>query len=139
MTSRADQDTNWRVHKPLTNIPTCRYCKQNGHNISECPTRPPRRNERPPRRNERPPRRNERPPRHNDQHSEEAPSEMFWPNLCREKKEDPTAVTLQGAWGENNLLDKIKAFEDEKDTQEEVLVEGSPKWTILGHPKAFAT
>ncbi len=145
--SRADQNPNWRSRERNTPIiPTCRYCKREGHDISECPTRPPRRNEQFPRRDERPPRRNEqfprrdeRPPRRNEQfpRRDERPpkkdepnlAEMFWPTL--DEKESPI-MALQGTWGGDSLVSKINTVETENE-QKSLAVVKTNNWKILGH------
>ena len=131
--SRADQNTNWRSRERITPIiPICRYCKQEGHDISECPTRPPRRNERFPRRDEHPPRRNEQYPRRDErpkQQNEPNISEMYWPTLCDESL---PPVTLQGTWGGYSLVSKINTLETENEQEPLAVVETS-NWKILGY------
>ena len=93
---------------------TCRYCKQPGHIIKDCPTRPPRSNNRGRGRGRggyrQAPRRERTPPAS----PEKLPSEMYWPSLISQPEEGKK-VPIQGVWASGSILDAIKESQSDSE------------------------
>ena len=103
---RADQNSNWRPGNKTTES-VCRYCKQSGHLINVCPTRPPRGQQRN-RRNFQPVKRPTPPAS-----PEPLPSDMYWPALIPNKDSGDNIPKLHHIWATGPLSDESSDSDSE--------------------------